>query len=309
MIASRPCAGPPASVARGASAGSARATSLHCAVARRLSSPSHSTTSSRTGPSPESCTIRLPSNLSVAASSAAAAASSAMMRASAGGYGWHARIARDVSSSRTNAPRTAARSNTNRDSASDDGDPADIAPRAGRPEFRVLEHLAHRIDAEDAVPVRDQRSDLRRLVGIVFLLLRVEEVLLLQDRMQLAEGLEDSALAVKIELVVLGEQALEHELVRGAAAKTDVGVLVTDDLLRRPVVLRREPRVAERRQRIGGDGDFIVLANGDESGHRSMNSLLRAERDDREARRSGRIRPCRQRAGRASTGGSLDEAS
>ena len=53
VIASRPCAAPPASSASEASAGSA-ATRLasHCAVARSASVPLHSTTSRRTGPSP-----------------------------------------------------------------------------------------------------------------------------------------------------------------------------------------------------------------------------------------------------------------
>ena len=50
----------------------------------------------------------------------------------------------------------------------------------------------------------------------------IEEVLLLQDRVQLAEGLEDRRLGREVEVAVLGEQALEHELVRGAAAQADV---------------------------------------------------------------------------------------
>jgi len=68
------------------------------------------------------------------------------------------------------------------------------------------------------VLVGHERGDLRRLVGIVFLLFRIEEVLLLEDRVQLAKGLEDRRLVGEVEIVVLGEEALENELVRGAAA-------------------------------------------------------------------------------------------
>ena len=81
-----------------------------------------------------------------------------------------------------------------------------IAPSANsRPEptaqnSRVLEHLAHRIDAEDAVRVGDERGDLRRFVGIVLLFLRIEEVLLLEDRVQLAERLEDARLVGEVEV-------------------------------------------------------------------------------------------------------------
>ena len=66
---------------------------------------------------------------------------------------------------------------------------------------------------------------------------------------------------------MLREQALEDELMRGAAAKPDVGALVLDDLVGRPVELGGQAGVAERGQRIGGDGDFVVLANGNERGH------------------------------------------
>src|SRR5262249_9799090 len=60
-----------------------------------------------------------------------------------------------------------------------------LAAGAAGAEARVLEDFAHRIDAEDAVLVCDQRGDLRRLVGVVLFLPRIEEVLLLEDRMQL----------------------------------------------------------------------------------------------------------------------------
>ena len=70
--------------------------------------------------------------------------------------------------------------------------------------------------------VRDQRGDLRRLVGVVFLFLRIEKMLFLQDRVQLAERFEDRGFGGEIEIPVLGQQALENELVRGAAAQADV---------------------------------------------------------------------------------------
>ena len=70
----------------------------------------------------------------------------------------------------------------------------------------------------------------------------------------------------------MAQQALEHELVRGRAAQADVGVAVTHDLVVRAVVLGRQARVAERRQRIGGDGDGVALADDDECGHDGMRS-------------------------------------
>ena len=82
----------------------------------------------------------------------------------------------------------------------------------------------------------------------------------------------------EIEIAVRGEQALEHELVRGAAAKADVRALVMDDLLGRPVEFRGEAGVAERGERIGGDGDFIVLANGNERGHGLIFAMARRGR-------------------------------
>src|SRR5262249_23745998 len=143
----------------------------------------------------------------------------------------------------------------------------ELAAGANGPELRVFEHLAHRIDAEDSLGVGDQRGDLRRFVGVVLFLLGIEEVLFLEDRMQLAERLEDRGLAAEVEFLVLREQALEHELMRSAAAQTDVGVPVFDDLVVDAVELRGQPRIAERGERIGGDGDFVVLADDDESGH------------------------------------------
>ena len=57
--------------------------------------------------------------------------------------------------------------------------------------------------------------------------------------MQLAEGLEDRRLVGEVEVGVLREQALEDELVRGAAAQADVAAVVVEDLLGRLVELRR----------------------------------------------------------------------
>jgi hypothetical protein len=47
----------------------------------------------------------------------------------------------------------------------------EFAAGTGGPEARVLEHLAHRIDAEDPVHIGDERRDLRRFVRIVLLFL------------------------------------------------------------------------------------------------------------------------------------------
>ena len=56
--------------------------------------------------------------------------------------------------------------------------------------------------------------------------------------MQLAERLEDRRLVREVEVALLGEQALEDELVRRRSAQADVGVAVVDDLVVRAVVLR-----------------------------------------------------------------------
>ena len=102
-----------------------------------------------------------------------------------------------------------------------------------------------------------------------------------------------AALFGEIEIAVLREQALEDELVRGAAAQPDVGALVMDDLVGAPVELRGQPRVAERGQRIGGDGDFVVLANGNERGHGLPDAVAR--RGATLARRGKpEIIPCRR---------------
>jgi hypothetical protein len=85
--------------------------------------------------------------------------------------------------------------------------------------------------------------------------------------MQLAERLEDRALGGEVEVSVLREQALEHQLVRGGAAQSDVGVAMAHDLVVRAIVLRGEARVSERRQRIGCDGDGVALADDDERSH------------------------------------------
>src|ERR1700681_3348803 len=85
--------------------------------------------------------------------------------------------------------------------------------------------------------------------------------------MKLAKGFEDGALGGEIEILVLGEQALEHKLMRSAAAQADIGALVMHDLVVGTVEFRRHPCVSERGQRIGGDSNFIVLADDDESCH------------------------------------------
>ena len=87
--------------------------------------------------------------------------------------------------------------------------------------------------------VRDERRHLRRFVRIVFLLLGIEKVLLLEDRMQLPERLEDPRLVREIEVALLGEQAFEDELVRRRSAEADVGVAVPDDLVVGPVMTSR----------------------------------------------------------------------
>ena len=88
-------------------------------------------------------------------------------------------------------------------------------------------------------------------------------MLFLENRMEFAEGFENRALGREIEVFVLGEKALEHELMRGAAAQANIGPLMVDDLVVRAVELGRKPRISEGRQRIGGDGDFVVLADDD----------------------------------------------
>ncbi len=61
--------------------------------------------------------------------------------------------------------------------------------------------------------------------------------------MDFAEGLEDRALGREIEILVLVEQTLEDQLVRGAATQADVRPLVMDDLVVGVVELRRQARV------------------------------------------------------------------
>src|SRR5205823_12924861 len=107
-----------------------------------------------------------------------------------------------------------------------------------------------------------------RFVRIILFFLRIEEVLFLEDWMQLAKRLEDRRLVREVEIAVLGEQALEHELVRGRSAQADIRVAIANDLVVRAIVFGGEPRVAERRQRISSDRNGIALADNDESGQR-----------------------------------------
>jgi hypothetical protein len=88
---------------------------------------------------------------------------------------------------------------------------------------------AHRIHAEDPVLVGDERSDLRRFVRIVLFLLRIEEMLLLEGSDAACERSRKSRPCSKSRDRQLREQALEHELVRGASAQTDIVSLVMDD--------------------------------------------------------------------------------
>ena len=66
---------------------------------------------------------------------------------------------------------------------------------------------------------------------------------------------------------VLREQALEHQLVGRRSAQAYVGVAVVDDLVVGLVVDRGKSGVAERGQRIAGDGNLVALADDDECGH------------------------------------------
>ena len=63
-------------------------------------------------------------------------------------------------------------------------------------------------------------------------------MLILEDGMQLAEGLENRGLAAEIEFLVLRQQALEDELVRCAAAEPHVSVAVAHDLVVDAIELR-----------------------------------------------------------------------
>ena len=90
--------------------------------------------------------------------------------------------------------------------------------------------------------------------------------------MQLAERLEDRELVGEVEGLLPAEQALEHKLMRGRAAQADVRAAVLHDLVVGAVVLRREARIAERRERVCGDDDIVVFTDDDECGHKAMRS-------------------------------------
>ena len=88
--------------------------------------------------------------------------------------------------------------------------------------------------------------------------------------MEHAKRLENSGPVAEIEIVVLREKAFEHELVRSRAAQADIRVLIADDLVVRAIVHGGEARVAERRERIGGDRGGVALADDDNGGHAEL---------------------------------------
>ena len=59
------------------------------------------------------------------------------------------------------------------------------------PEPLVLEDVAHRVGAEDAVRIRDQQVQVARLVGVAIVSAWNQEILLLQPRVERNEHLED----------------------------------------------------------------------------------------------------------------------
>ena len=121
--------------------------------------------------------------------------------------------------------------------------------------------------------------------------------------MQLAERLEDRELVGEVEVLVPAQQALEHELVRGGAAQADVRAAVVDDLVVRAVVLGGEPRVAERGERVGGDDDFVALADDNECGHGAsecgLNGAVPARRGEKARDYTRPAQPHGSRAGHA----------
>src|SRR5207237_3857087 len=96
--------------------------------------------------------------------------------------------------------------------------------------------------------------------------------------------LEDSGAMAEVEIVVLGEKAFEDELMRRRSAKTDVRVLVANDLVIGTIVNGGEPRVAERRQRIGGDRRGIALADDDDGCHAELSVSRRRNRRARKSK-------------------------
>jgi hypothetical protein len=153
------------------------------------------------------------------------------------------------------------------------GAQGEVAPGADAPEALVVEHLAVGIDAVDARGVHDQRGDLRGLVGIVLVLLRVEIALLLEQWVQAAEGLIDLHAAAEAHLLQLRQQGGEHQVVGAAAAQADVGAGDLDDLVVLALVLAAEARVAEGGERVGGDGHRAVLLHRDDGGHSSTRRM------------------------------------
>src|SRR6185369_12878157 len=60
---------------------------------------------------------------------------------------------------------------------------------------------------------------------------------------------------------------LEHELMRRAAAQPNVGATVMHDLVVAAVELGAQAGVAERRERVGRNGNLVVFTNGNQRGH------------------------------------------
>ena len=80
---------------------------------------------------------------------------------------------------------------------------------------------------------------------------------------------------------MLGKQALEHELVRSAAAQPDVGSSVMHDLVVCTIEFRGQTCIAESGQGIGGDGYFAVLPDNDKCGHETESALALSNRRGR----------------------------
>jgi hypothetical protein len=92
------------------------------------------------------------------------------------------------------------------------------ATGSGGPDAVELEHFAIGIDAVDSRAVGDQCLDLRTLVGIVIVFLGIEEGVFLEDGVQAAEGFVHLHARAELDVLQLGEGALQHEVVgRGPA--------------------------------------------------------------------------------------------
>src|SRR6185295_11401166 len=93
------------------------------------------------------------------------------------------------------------------------------------PELVERKHLAVRINPIDATRIGDHGGDLRRLVRVRIIFLRVQEVALLQDRVQALKGGKHLQPAAELALIAQSAQCLrEHCEMRRAASKADVRV-------------------------------------------------------------------------------------